>query len=340
MDANEAEDSTSPALTIVLVGRDGYATIRPILACLARQTIADRIEVIAVLPAPGEPGLPESVTGAFHTLESVIVGPITNRGAAAAQGVRHARAPVIAFSENHCFPEPDWAEVSLRHYGDSEVSGVAPVVENGNPETGLSWACYATGYANFVTDGMTEVDRMPNHNTTYRASELHRRANRLEELLRHEGRLQAEIRADGGRFVMDPKARTRHLNEGTWYLTVGLNYINGCFYGASQTERHGWPQRIARAVAFPLAAVPIFRGNMRRLDAVGGRGHMDPEGYLGLMAMSLAHAFGEAVAYLGYKPTEFRFLEEEMYMVTERLGRRELTDPELAGFVDLAKETS
>ena len=330
----------APALSIVLVGRDGYRTIRPILACLARQTIADRIEVVAVLPQAEEPGLPDEITGAFGTFKPVVVGPISNRGVAAAEGVGHVRAPVVAFSENHCFPEPDWAERLLPHYDDPTVAGAAPVVSNGNPETGLSWACYATGYANFVADELGDVDQMPNHNTTYRTSELTRRSNRLTELLRHEGKLQADIRAEGGRFVMDPKARTRHLNEATWYLSVGLNYINGCYYGASQVQVYSWPQRIARAIAFPLAAIPIFRGNLRRLAAVEGRSHMDVEGYLGLGVMSLAHAFGEAVAYLGYKPTDFRFLEEEVYMVTERLGRRQLTDPEIAGFVQMMKETS
>lgn len=323
-------------MSVVLVGRSGYRTIRSILACLAEQTIADRLEVVAVLPE-AEPA-PEGVAAPFHALVPVVAGPITNRGAASARGAEKARGPVIAFSENHCFPDPDWAAALLAHYDDPEVAGVAPVVANGNPEWGLSWACYSTGYATYVADAPKDVAGMPKHNASYRAEVLHRRANRLAEALRNEGALQAEIVAEGGRLVMVPEARTRHLNEGTWYLSVGLNFVNGRMYGANQAESYGWPQRIARALAFPLAALPIYRNNLRRLEAAGGGRHMDLELRLGLVAMSVAHAFGEAVAYLGHAPEESRFIEEESYMVTERLGRHRLTDPRLSGFVALAEK--
>lgn len=328
----------TPAMSVVLTGRDGYGMLRPIITCLAEQTIAHRIEVIAVIPMAEEPGLPDEVTAAFHAFKPVVVGPIANRGAGAARGVAQATAPVIAFSENHCFPDPDWAEKTLPHFDDPGVSGVAPVVENGNPEWGLSWACYATGYANYVTDDVKDVDGMPNHNTAYRASEFKKRANRLETLLRYEGEFQAEIREGGGRFVMTPEARTKHLNEGTWSLAVGLNYVNGNMYGAKQSARKTWPERILRAVAFPLAAVPIYRNNMARLASVDGRNHMNLELRLGLIAMSLAHAWGEARAYLGDQPKEFPFLDDEVYMLTERLGRHTLSDERLAGFVSLAEE--
>lgn len=340
MSDNEPLDAdagaSKPALSVVLVGRDGYATIRPIITCLAEQTIAAQIEIIAVLPKAQEPGLAPETVAAFHSLVPVVIGTIENRGTAAAKGTAHASADVIAFSENHCFPDPTWAEASLRHYDDPGVAGVAPVVDNGNPETALSWACYATGYATFVSDVTKDVEQMPNHNTTYRASEFHRRANQLEDLLRHEGQFQAAIREEGGRFVMTPEARTKHLNEGTWYLTVGLNYCNGIGYGAKQATVKGWPERIARAAVFPLLTLPIMRNNLARLAATGESPQKGPMFYLGLLAMSAAHAFGEALGYLGYDPKEYPFMEKEVYMVTERLGAgRRLRDERLAGFVAL-----
>lgn len=327
-------------MSVVVVGRDGYRTIRSILACLAEQTIAGQLEIVPVLPVAEEPDLPDGVATAFHSIVPVVAGKISNRGAASAKGAEKASAPIIAFSENHCFPDADWAERLLSHFGDPAISGVAPVVGNGNPGWGLSWACYATGYANYATDAVKDVEIMPRHNSAYRGDELRKRANRLEDLLRDEGAFQREILDDGGRLIMVPDARSWHLNEGTWYLTLGLNYANGCSYGASQASRFGLPERIARALAFPLAAIPVYRSNMRRLDSVGGRKHMNAELRLGLIAMSLAHAAGEAVAYLGGAPRDSRFIEEESYMVTERLGGRKLSDPRLSRFVALAtKET-
>jgi len=326
-----------PAMSIILSARDGFSNLRPILTCLAEQTIADQIEIIAVIPRDETPNLPERVLNSFHSLVPVVIGPITNRGEGAADGVAHATAQVIAFSENHCFPDPTWAEASLPYYDDPTISGVAPVVDIGNPEWGLSWACYATGYADYVTQTLKDVTSMPPHNTTYRASELHHRANQLKDLLRDERAFQAAILEDGGRFIMAPEARTAHINEGTWYLSVGLNYVNGNKYGASKAKNYGWLMRLARAAAFPLASIPIFRNSMQRLRRVGGHKHLSFELIFGLIAMALAHAFGEACAFLGHAPKEFKFLEDEVYMISERLGGHTLSDPRLAGFVSLAQ---
>ena len=106
-----------PRLSVVIVGRDGIQSLRPILACLTEQTIADRMEVIAVLPSDrfADDALDPWATH-FQSARAVATGVIGNRGRAAAAGVRVATAPVIAFTENHCFPDPDWAErLCLRH---------------------------------------------------------------------------------------------------------------------------------------------------------------------------------------------------------------------------------
>lgn len=331
-------EGKAPDLSMIVVGRDGILSLHPIITCLAEQTIADRIEVIAVLPKDEDLGLHDAVVNAFFDIKAVAAGPFTNRGEASSHGVPHTRGRVIGFFENHCFPDPDWAEITLRHYDDETVSGVAPIVENGNPEWGLSWACYSTGYASLVTDTLKEVEGMPNHNTTYRASELKRRENRLLELLKHESALQGEIRAEGGRFLTDPAARTKHLNEGTWWLSVGINFVNGRMYGAKVGPDKSWSERIARAIAFPLAAAPILRNNLNWLANVPGPKTKDLQFYTGLIAMSLARAFGEACGYLAGMPDHVKFLEDEEFMVTERLGKHTLSDPRLAGYVALVSQ--
>ncbi|MEM6823875.1 MAG: hypothetical protein AAF566_02080 [Pseudomonadota bacterium] len=327
-------DLESPALSIVLVGRDGYRTLAAILACLSEQTIANKIEIIAVLPeAETTDNLPGETATAFQAIVPVVVGKIVNRGTAAARGVLQARAPVIGFSENHCFPDPGWAEALLPHFDDPKVSGAAPVVENGNPEGALSWASFTASYAHFLSEEVRDVDAMPQHNALYRASEFHNRSDRLGALLTAEGAFQAEIREAGGRFVLEPAARTRHISEGTWDLAVGLNYVNGCLYGGKRAQELGWPERIARAAAFPLAAVQVFRNNARRISGVPGAPKVGGEMALALAAMSVAHAFGEARAYLGYSRKEFKIHEDEVYLITEKLGRHPLTDPRLKGFI-------
>ena len=65
-----------------------------------------------------------------------------------ATAVVAATAPIVALTENHCFPDPDWAEKLVAAY-DGDYAGVAPAIGNANPETTLSWAMYGAGYAKF-----------------------------------------------------------------------------------------------------------------------------------------------------------------------------------------------
>ncbi len=127
-------DDSGVALSVVVVGRDGFATLRPILECLAEQTIARRIEVIAVVPVddPSADPPPPSAS-AFRQFKTIAAGAISNRGTAAAQGTRHASGTIVAFTENHCFPSPDWAEKLIASYTD-DLAGVGPAIVNANPE--------------------------------------------------------------------------------------------------------------------------------------------------------------------------------------------------------------
>lgn len=320
-------------LSVVVVGRDGYRTLHPILACLAEQTIAGSLEVIAVLPEEEDPGPAGEAAGRFGAFVPVPVGPFRSRGWAAAKGVRRATAPLVAFSENHCFPDPDWAEALLAAF-DGDVVGVAPAILNGNPEAALSWAAYATGYASFAPEGPArEVEEMPVHNAAYRRSALEARDNRLEALLADDRALQRDLRAAGGRFRFAPAARSRHINEATYRLALGLNYVNGRRYGAARSEAWGPGRRLAFAAAAPLLSLAVLRNNLRRVAGLDLGGRRGAKLYLDLWLLSAAHALGEAVSYLGRRADRFPFIEGEAFMITERLGRRGLGDPRLARFI-------
>lgn len=330
------DEATRPALSVVVVvGRDGFASLRSILACLAEQTIAGRIEVIAALPdLAGDP--PPEAAGAFAALRTVPVGPIENRGVAAAHGVRAATAPILAFTENHCFPDPDWAE-NLVAAHDGRLAGVAPAILNANPETILGWVSYSGGYVAFSDERPAgEVPEMPMHNSSYRRDLLVPLANELDELLADERRLMRRLRADGARFRFHPAARARHVNEATWGLVLGLSYCNGRRYGGRRGEAWSWPRRLAYALAFPLLSLPVLRDAVRDIAPVRGRPPLSA-GFVGaLWLQSLAHGLGEAVGYLRGPRDLFDFVELEEFMILERLGRKRPEEARMARFVALA----
>ncbi len=328
---------SAPAISVIVVGRDGFPTLTPILACLAEQTIAAQIEVIATLPELNEgAALPQHVTDAFHSFKSVAVGPIGNRGTAAAHGVRIAHGAVVAFTENHCFPDSDWAEKLLDSYKE-DYAGVGPAIVNANPESTLAWTSYAGGYVAFAAhQSGGAVEELPIHNTSYRLQLLAPLSNELEDLLADERRLMRRLREGGGKFLFRPDVKARHINEATWTLVLGLSYFNGRRYGGRRGLQWSWPRRVAYALAFPLLSAPLLWATTRNIALAQGRPPFFPKFLPVLWLQSLAHSLGEAVGYIAGPKDVFDFVDDEEFMILERLGGKFPKDERIARFVAMA----
>jgi hypothetical protein len=322
---------------VIVVTRDQYQTLRPIVGALRRQTVAGRIELIVVAPDQAAGAIPVSDASAFHSAQVVAVGPVTNRGKAAAHGVFAARGPIVALSENHCFPDPDWAERTLESHQEP-WAGVGPAVSNANPESLLSQALHAFGYGPFPRLGSPGVvAELPLHNSSYRREVLPKNLGELQELLGDERNLQSALRERGHLLYFDPRALKWHINEATWGLLVGLFYDSGRRYGGTRAQ--DWPlwRRALYAISTPVLSLPIARNGWSKLSPAG-----DVRKGLRLAAVvwvgALLHAAGEAVSYVRGAREEFPFVEDDEFMIRERLGGREIAKPEIASLVALLDE--
>ena len=321
-----------PALSVVVVTRDTFRTLRPIVGALRIQTIAKRIELIVVAPDEAAGAVPESEASAFHSTRVVGVGPVTNRGKAAAHGVLVARAPIVALSENHCFPALDWAERTLEAH-EGPWAAVGPAVVNANPETVISRALHAFGYGGFPQSGSPRVvTELPLHNSSYRRDVLHYPLDVLQDLLGDERNLQRHLLEQGQVMRFDPRALKRHINEATWHLLIGLSYDSGRRYGGSRSQR--WPlwRRVMYVLATPLLSLPIARTHWSKTSSA-----RDAQKGLRLAVViwcgAFLHALGEAASYLMGACEEFPFVEDEEFLIRERLGGHALRDPEIAALV-------
>lgn len=326
--------SSEPALSVVAVTQDEVRTLRPTVTALARQSIADRIQLVIVAPTPSvrsqELGVAASM---LHSIDVVAVGPIRNRGRSAAAGVPKARAPIVALTENHCYPMPDWAEALLQVHSEGPWAAVGPAVINANPESALSIAMHAVGYGSFAPD-MPAEDRLelPLHNSSYVTETLLAFGDRLPDLLADERRLQRALIEAGDRLRFDPRPVKRHINEATWELLRGIAYAGGRRYGGYRCKDWSLIRRLAYAAAGPLLVLPIWRTARGKTVRASGS---HPSGVSRvLMGWAAIHAVGEVVSYLvGSSPLEFRYVESDEFMIRERLGGRRLMDQDIAELV-------
>jgi hypothetical protein len=295
-------------ISIVLVAGSGPAGIARTMRHLRAQTARRRMEVLIVAEASSGFDLAALGGGEFAACRIVEVGPITERGDAAARGMLVASSPIVGLIEDHSFPEPEWAEALLRAHAGG-WTGVGPAVGNANPDSVGSWVNYVLAYGGFAPPQPAgERELLPWHNSSYKRDALVPFHDRLGALLEWEGALQAELRARGHTLYLEPAARTDHSNVSAPWSTVGLNLQRGRILGAQRAEREGWPawRRMLQAAAFPLfplLQMRHMRPQMQRLPvppALRTRVLLGVVGTLGVLAVAEAWGLlagpGDAVA--------------------------------------------
>jgi glycosyltransferase involved in cell wall biosynthesis len=123
-------------LAVVICSLNGEAGVHRCLDALFRQTIRHRLEVIVV-----DDGSTDRTSDVARAHGAIVVRHPVNRGLAAARnsGVRAASAPIVAFLDDDCEPEPAWAQQLMAGYGEG-VTGVGGAVLPKAP------ASFMTGY--------------------------------------------------------------------------------------------------------------------------------------------------------------------------------------------------
>jgi hypothetical protein len=286
-------------LSVVTVTPDGLAALDSTLAALRMQSASERLELVVV--APQElPADPASLEG-FASAKFVAYGQIETLGHAIAAGVRAASGPLVAYAEEHSFPDPGWAATLIeRHRGP--WAAVAWSLENANPNSTTSWAHLLTDFGPAVAPVPSGERRgtLPWHHVSYKREELVGYGDRLGEMLDAEGILHSDLLARGRRLYIEGTIGSRHFNVSRARSRLKSHYYEGRRFGSARAGFEAWSpsRRLAYALAFPL--VPLVRlkrllPDLRRVPiAFASR-----PGLIPLIALGLTvDAFGEAVGYL------------------------------------------
>lgn len=291
--------SNSPALSVVLVTSDNFATIQKTVLLLRAQTVREKIELVLVAPSVAELNLPTNVVEVFASHQIVEVGDNQLIARARAAGGQAAKAPIVAYAEDHCFPAPDWAE-KIIDAPWNEYSAVAPRFCNANRRTAQSCAEYLLNFGTWdALDTSREMTILPWHNTAYKREVLCRYGDGLIELLKVEGELQNDITRRGERLYFESAARVHHLNMSDGRSVARDLWASGRLFGSRRA--HLWKplRRVAYALLAPLVFIARLRGQLAHLQRHAQANTESPVRVFRIGALimlgSLLHIAGEIV---------------------------------------------
>lgn len=119
---------SEPELSVVVCCYNGADQLGSTLDALAGQTARERIEVL-VVDDGSVPPIPE---GLVTDRGAVLVRHPVNRGLGAARntGIASSRAPLVAFTDDDCRPQRQWAESLLEAYQDPTRAAVGGSIQS------------------------------------------------------------------------------------------------------------------------------------------------------------------------------------------------------------------
>lgn len=248
---------SGPAMSVVIGTPDTFSTIATTVAYLAEQTLADRLQLVIVCPQRNTLDMPCDAVLAFYDTLIVETDALVSLGNVNAIGIRAATAPIIALAEDHCFPAPDWAAHLLdRHKGP--WAAVGPVMKNANPENTVSTADFLLAYGKwaFPQKGGA-VDYLPGHNSSYKREALVPFDKELEHYFSAEFVLHEQMRANGHRLFLEPRAIASHTNFSRWRSYLPMHVSAGRSFAASRSRYWKLRRRLVYLIGSPL--IPLVR---------------------------------------------------------------------------------
>ena len=287
----------TPELSVILPTADNYSTIRRTVSALHAQTVCDRIELVIVSPTD-DPGVVEADVSRFASVKIVNGGPLRTSNISRAAGIRAASAPIVVLAEDHCFPDPDWASALIEaHRGDWAVVG--PVLKNANPRSMTSWANLLLEYYPWL-DGADRAEQndLPGHNSAYRKDLLLAYGDRLEQLFEVEAVIQRDLREKGHKMLLEPRARTNHLNFSRISSALYLRFHAGRSFAGHRTMGWSIPKRVGYILGSPLIPIVRFARIVRMVRASPTYSWLFPK-VLPMLALTLLlDGLGELAGYM------------------------------------------
>jgi len=248
----------NPAISAIVVIPDRCDTVRETLNALKAQTIASDMEVVFVIPQNAEFQFTAEELEVFNSWNVVKVEKIESIAGGFTAGIYAAKADIAALTEDHSFPDKQWAEVFVREHRDNSRAVVGPSMKNANPVNIISWADFYMAYGPWCSPVKSgETNRIPGHNSSYKKKILLSMDARFPELMNSESVLHRELMSKGYKLFISGDICTSHQNFYRWLVFIAARYYAGRQFAGTWSQYWSAFKRLLYAAASPC--IPVLR---------------------------------------------------------------------------------
>ncbi|MBI4590751.1 MAG: glycosyltransferase [Candidatus Rokubacteria bacterium] len=295
---NPAGRSGETELTVVVVMLAGREPLIHCLNALSRQAGAPAMEII--VPYDARLADAGSLAARFPSADFIALEGRRTYAELRALGVRRARGALVALTEDHCTPDPDWcARIVEAHRAPHAAIGGA--VEKG-PDTTVSWAVYLYDFSRYMTPLREGPARyLTDCNVSYKRAALGSIAEVWREEF-HETAVNWALEARGETLWLSPRIIVRQQRTLRLVAAVRDRYAFGRLF-ASTRVAGATACRRAFYAGFSFLLPPLLVGRIaanvfRKRRHAGQLLRAAPA----LLLLTTAWAWGELVGYTTGRP--------------------------------------
>jgi hypothetical protein len=299
----------------------GYEAARVAIDSWEAQTARASLEILVLCPDHLAPSRDEC--GALPPGQVIVRVGDGYLHHARAIGVAHVTGDYVMLAEDHCLPEPEWAQVIIDRIADG-WDGIGTVLRPGNRASHWAEASFLIGYGEWLmplSAGPTTV--LCGLNGTIRTDLLRARGDRLADELVIGAILVQRLGRSGERFYLETGAAMRHFDPSTASFAISSLAALGLGFGALRTQPWPWPLRMLYPLAMPLVAALHARRALRHYLRTRRRSALPVTALFLSFVLAVVWAVGEAVgALLGLPVVEPYVSRAEIRPVTREAVER------------------
>jgi len=257
-EGRQGREAGKITLSVVIAALNGAGSLHDTLTALSQQQLAPLHEIIV---AVGEdPQVVELARSRFPSV-TLLERPLGQTlGQLRAAGVQQAQGAIIALTEDHCIPAPDWLErIASSHSAYPQVAAIGGAVDNAAGERLVDWVAFGVEYSRFATplDGERNLARreavtvLAAANVSYKRSALWAYRDSWRDAF-WEGSFHRQLRADGRELLFDPTLRVWHKKRFRLRAYLRERYYYSRWFAGSRARAVPAARRLLYTALTPL----------------------------------------------------------------------------------------